>query len=155
MNNLYFPLPSNNRQICILSFPVRTCPFADSGKRGERAFRQLLFQRVSLARTKPYHSSILLPFLRFKIQNKSMLTKVPSVSRPCGFTFHVLYFLSTLPVIFNKHEAKLLHELYLRMTRTNMSKNDVIESVLRSLTGDEATNRAPSEIAPSTISRTT
>ena len=65
------------------------------------------------------------------------------------------YFLSTLPAIFNKNEAKFLHKLYLRMTRAKYVKNDVIENVLRSLTGDEAANRAQSEIALSTKSWTT
>ena len=32
------------------------------------------------------------------------------------------YFLSTLPTIFNMHEPKFLHELYLRITRTKYVK---------------------------------
>ena len=123
-----------------LSSPVRTCLFEDSGKRGERAFGQLL-QRASFARTKTYHSLI---FLR-------------------TFTFATLwmyfrrffYSLFTLPAIFNMHKLKCLHEFYQCLTRQSMSKNDVIENVLRSLAGDKAANRAPPEIAPSTKSCST
>ena len=143
---------SSNWQICILLSPVRTCPFADSGK---IAFWQLLFQSVPLVKTKTYQSSILLPFFHFAIQDKSIPTKVLSLLRPCGCTFNVFYFLSTLPAIFNMHEAKCLHQMYLCMTRTSMSKNDVIENVLRSLAGGEAANRAPSKIPPSTKSCST
>ena len=54
------------------------------------------------------------------------------------------------------HERKFLHESYLRMTRTKyVKKNDVIENVLCSSASDEAVNRAPPEIAPSTKSCTT
>ena len=69
-----------------------------------------------------------------------MLTKVRSLWRPCGCTLDIFYLLSTLPAIFNMYEAKLLHQLYLRMTKQSMSKNAVVDNVLRTLAGDEAGN---------------
>ena len=106
--------------------------------------------------TKTYQSSILLPFFHFAIQDKSMPTKVPSFLRPCGCTFDVFFISFLLYRPFSTcMKQNVCTNCICIWPKQGMSKNHVIENVLRSLARGEAANRAPSKIPPSTKSCST